>query len=560
MKNIFLTIASAVCIAVVLSSCHKTDVKVETQLTPDVFPQTAAQYQAVTGAVYVALRSDYTGAYFFSQSHTTDENLLGIFGPDWIDGNRYMELHRHTWTRDNSGVNAVWYYYNNMIGVANQTISVFKSAPASAAKTGSIAELKTLRAFAFFMGMDNFGNIPLDTLYGTKELQPQATRAQVFNFIESELKAAIPYLKSDVTTATYGLVTKYFAYSLLAKMYLNASVYTGTQRNNDCIVACDQMISSGKYSVEPMASYLQMFYPINGPSTQKEFVFAIPYDASTTSGNLIFARYNLNRNLGIRYGYSGSTAGGFANPVINQSTGNGLANNRPSGPSMTTAEYYAYFNDPNDIRNKQWLTGQQYWQDGSPITVSTTNIGYDQFYKGADPNGKIVYPLVLSPLTFRPRTGTNSDYDLGRDEIAWNTGYRNNKFLADYTNTINRNQNNDFPVFRYSDILLMKAEAILRGGTPTLGATALSLVNQIRANRTTSPASTTLDLEGLYAERVREMAYEGWHRNDMIRFGKYENTYGLGKTNADTYRRIFPIPSSGFQTNTKLVQNPGYPN
>ncbi|MVN92819.1 RagB/SusD family nutrient uptake outer membrane protein [Mucilaginibacter aquatilis] len=558
MKNIFLTIASAACMAVVFSSCHKTDIQVNTQLTPDVFPQTPAQYQAVTGSVYVALRSDYTGAYFFSQSHTTDENLLAVFGPDWIDGNRYMELHRHTWTKDNSGINAVWYYYTNMIGVTNQTLSIFKSAPASAAKSASVAELKTLRAFAYYIGMDSFGNIPLDTLYGTKESQPQSTRAQVFNFVESELKAAIPYLKSDVNPTTYGLVTKYFAYSLLAKMYLNAAVYTGTQRYDDCIAACDKIIGDNKYSVEPMASYLQMFYPTNGPTTQKEFIFAIPYDASLTSGNLIFARYNLNRNLGIRYGYSGSTAGGYTNPVINQNTGNGLVNNRPSGPSMTTAEYYAYFNDPNDIRNKQWLTGQQTWPDGSPIMVSTTNIGYNQFYTGSDPGGKVVYPLVLSQLTFRPRAGTNSDYDLGRDEIAWNTGYRNNKFLADNTNPINRNQNNDFPVFRYSDILLMKAEAILRGGAPTLGATALSLVNQIRSNRTTSAALTTIDLEGLYAERAREMAYEGWHRNDMIRFGKYENTYGLGKNNADTYRRIFPIPTSGFQTNSKLVQNPGY--
>ncbi|MCD8739930.1 RagB/SusD family nutrient uptake outer membrane protein [Mucilaginibacter roseus] len=558
MKNIFLTIASAVCIAVVLSSCHKTDVTVDTQLTPEVFPQTPAQYQAVTGSVYVALRSDYTGAYFFSQSHTTDENLLGIFGPDWIDGNRYMELHRHTWTRDNSGVSAIWYYYTNMIGVTNQTLSIFKNAPESAAKTNSIAELRTLRAFAYYIGMDNFGGVPLDTVYGNKELQPRATRTQVFNFIESELKASIPNLKSDVTAATYGLVTKYFAYSLLAKLYLNADVYTGTQRYNDCIAACDEIISSNKYSVEPMASYLQMFYPTNGPTTQKEFIYAIPYDASTSSGNLIFARYNLNRNLGIRYGYSGSTAGGYTNPVINQSTGNGLANNRPSGPSMTTAEYYAYFNDPNDIRNKQWLTGQQYWQDGSPIMVSTTNVGYNQFYNGPNPNDKIVYPLVLSQLTFRPRAGTNSDYDLGRDEIAWNTGYRNNKFIADYTNTINRAQGNDFPVFRYSDILLMKAEAILRGGAATSGATPVSLVNQIRANRTTSEPLTSINLDGVYAERVRELAYEGWHRNDMIRFGKYEGTWGLGKTNADTYRRIFPIPTSGFQTNTKLTQNPGY--
>lgn len=560
MKKIFLTIASVIGIAVGLSSCHKTDVKVNTELTPDIFPQNPAQYQAASGAVYIALRSDYAGAYFFSQSHTTDESVLAVYNTDWIDGNRYQELHRHTWTKDNSGVNGVWYYLTNLIGVANQTISIFNAAPASSAKNTSLAELKTVRAFAYYMMMDSFGNVPLDTLYGAKDLQTNAPRAKVFSFVESELKNALPYLKSDVNTATYGLPTKYFAHSILAKMYLNAAVYTGLPRYDDCIAACDQIISSGKYSVEPMASYLQMFYPTNGPTSQKEFIFAIPYDASTNGGNLIFARYNLNRNLGIRYLYSGSTPGGYTNPVMNQSTGNGLVNNRPSGPSMTTAEFYANFNDPNDIRNKQWLTGQQYWQDGSPIMVSTTNLGYDQFYKGSAPDAKIVYPLVLSELTFKPRAGTNSDYDLGRDEIAWNTGFRNNKFLADYTNPINRNQNNDFPVFRYSDILLMKAEAILRGGAATSGATALSLVNQIRANRTTSPALTTVNLDILYSERAREMAYEGWRRNDMIRFGKYEGTWGLGKTNADAYRRIFPIPSSGFQTNTKLVQNPGYAN
>jgi hypothetical protein len=557
MKNIYLAIVSVLGIAISLSSCHKTDTKVNTELTPDVFPQTPAQFQSVTGSMYVALRSDYTGAYFFSQSHTTDETVLAVFNSDWIDGNRYQELHRHTWTKDNSGVNAIWYYLTNLIGVTNQTLNVFKLSPAGSAKNTSVAELKTMRAFAYYMMMDNFGNVPLDTLYGTKELQPTTPRAQVFNFVESELKTAIPFLRSDVGPTSYGLVTKYMAYSILAKMYLNAAVYTGTSRYDDCIAACDQIINSKNYAIEPMSTYLQMFYPTNGPS-QKEFVFAIPYDASTNGGNLIFARYNLNRNLGIRYLYSGSTPGGFTNPVMNLSSGNGLINNRPSGPSMTTVEFYANFDDPNDVRNKQWLTGQQYWQDGSPILVSTTNAGYDQFYKGSAPDAKITYPLVLTPLTFRPRAGTNSDYDLGRDEIAWNTGYRNNKFIADYTNPINRNQNNDFPVFRYSDIILMKAEAILRGGAPTLGSTALSLVNQIKTNRTTSPALTSINLDGIYSERAKELAYEGWRRNDMIRFGKYEGTWGLGKTNTDTYRRIFPIPSSGLQTNTKLVQNPGY--
>ncbi|MCW3089882.1 MAG: RagB/SusD family nutrient uptake outer membrane protein [Ferruginibacter sp.] len=104
----------------------------------------------------------------------------------------------------------------------------------------------------------------------------------------------------------------------------------------------------------------------------------------------------------------------------------------------------------------------------------------------------------------------------------------------------------------------MKAEAILRGGTPTMGATALSLVNSLRANRTTSPALTDVTLNDIYVERSREFAWEDWHRNDMIRFGQFESSYGLSKTNADTYRRIFPIPTTALANNPSLTQNPGY--
>jgi starch-binding outer membrane protein, SusD/RagB family len=114
------------------------------------------------------------------------------------------------------------------------------------------------------------------------------------------------------------------------------------------------------------------------------------------------------------------------------------------------------------------------------------------------------------------------------------------------------------PVFRYSDIILMKAEAIQKGGNGTMGHTALSLINMLRAQRTTSPALTSLTLDDIYAERCREFSWECWHRNDMIRFGKFESSYGLGKTNTDTYRRIFPIPTSALTANPNLKQNPGY--
>lgn len=555
MKKIFLGIVGLLSAGFIFSSCHKMDVPVTAELTPESYPTNASQYSSASGAMYIALRGDYALSYFFTQSGSTDESVLPTFGPNWLDGNKYLELHRHTWTKDNAWVNSNWTYLANIIGVTNQTISIFRQAPASASRTTSISELRTMRALAYFWMMDNYGNVPLDTLYGATDLKPTTPRAQVFNYVESELKASIPYLKTNVDQTTYGQITVNMAYALLAKMYLNAQVYTGTARPDSCIKYCDQIINSGKYSLETSTGYLQMFYPTNGPSA-KEFIFAIPFDATTSNGNMFFARYDLNRNLGIKYSYSGSTAGGYTDPVINQNIGNGLANNQPSGPRMTTDEFYANFNDLNDIRNKQWLTGPQYWADGKPIMIATTNAGYDQFYTGANGKDAYVYALNLTPLGHTSRVGATS-FDLGNDEIAWNIGYRNIKFLADYTNTISRNQNNDMPVFRYSDIILMKAEAILRGGVST-NSTALGLVNQLRANRTTTAAWTSVTLDDLYAERSREFAWEGWHRNDMIRFGKYENTWGLGKTNTDTYRRLFPIPTVAFQANSKLVQNPGY--
>ncbi|MEO7045819.1 MAG: RagB/SusD family nutrient uptake outer membrane protein [Ferruginibacter sp.] len=554
MKKIIKFLIVAVLITGFLSSCHKLDVKVTSELTPETFPVTPAQYASVNGPVYIALRGSYAGDYWFLQSLSSDEAILPAYGSNWYDGNKYQELHRHTWTKDNAWVNSVWNSLENIIGIANQTIYIVRSSADGPVKDQSLAELRTMRALSFFYMMDLYGNVPLDTAYGTATLNTNTPRAQIFSFVESELKAAIPDLNPASGAATYGKPNRYTAFAILAKMYLNAEVYTGTPMYNECIAACDSVINSGEYALEPMSSYLQMFYPTNGPSA-KEFIFAVPYDPSTSNGYMLHARYDLNRNLGIRYLYSGSTPGGNVDPIMNKTKGNGLVNNKPSGPRATLPEYYANFNDPNDIRDKQWLTGPQYWQDGTPIMVSTTKVGYDQFYTGSDGGAAYTYQLTIDPKIVLRANPTL--FDVGNDEIGWNMGTRNIKFIADYTNTTSRNQNNDVPVFRYSDIILMKAEAILRGGAPTLGQTALSLVNMLRENRTTSPDLTSVDLNFIYAERCREFAWETSHRSDMIRFGKFEDAYGF-KTNTDKYRELFPIPTTAFATNPSLTQNTGY--
>jgi starch-binding outer membrane protein, SusD/RagB family len=557
MKKYYQIIAVLFFTITVMSACHKLDVPVESQLTPEVYPTTQAQFNSVMGPIYTRLRSDYSIGFWQVASHSTDESVQPAYGGNWFDGGRFMQMHYHTWDKDNPLLGGVWSYFSDMVGISNQILFTLETAPEGAAKRQSIAEMKTMRAFAYFQLMDLFGNVPLDTVYGSKVLQTNSPRAVVFSFIESQLKSAIPDLNAAGGSAMYGKPNRYVAYTLLAKLYLNATVYTGTAKLNETIAACDSVINASGgslYALENRATYFNMFAPANGPAF-KELIFAIPYDAATSNGYMFHARYDLNRNLGIRYRYSGSTPGTNVNPIMNLTTGNGLANSKPSGPRMTMPEYLAYFNDVNDIRNQQWLSGKQYWQDGSPIMVITTKKGYDQFYTAADGGTAITYHLEFSP-TFSLRQNV-ATFDCGNDEIAWNMGTRNIKFLADFTNITNRNQNNDVPIFRLSDVILMKAEAIQRGGAATGGQTALTLVNSLRAKRTTTTLWVAVTLDDIYAERARELAWECWRRNDMIRFGKFEGAWGL-KTNADTYRRIFPIPQVAMTTNPKLVQNTGY--
>lgn len=538
MKNIFLYRSFLALSLSLLIGCHKLDVEVTTQLTPSVFPQTADQFTQAAGPPYAALRGSYSLDYWFMQTLSTDEAILPARGGNWYDNQNYLMLHYHNWTKDHGSTNGCWSWLSRTIGTTNQALSILQTTmPVSTTKDNYLAELKMVRAFSYFMLMDLYGNVPIDTVYGDFNPRPNVPRAQVFNFIEKEVKAALPNLREDVGVVTYGRFTKWGAHALLAKMYLNAEVYTGTARVQDCIAACDAILGAEKYSLEPRSSYLQMFYPNNGPQT-KEFIFAIPYDPAAgslpgTNGYMYHARYDVPRSLGPK----------FSLPFT------------PSAPKSTLPEFYAYFNDPNDIRNGQWLTGLQFMNDGvTPITVKTTKKGYDQTYTGADGGDPYTYQVNLTPnIVLRQDPNT---FDLGNDEIAWNMGYRNIKFYPDAT-SINRNQNNDVPVFRYSDIVLMKAEAILRGGTPTMAQTALSLVNDLRANRTTSPALADVTLEDLYNERSREFAWEAWRRNDMIRFGKFEGTWGF-KTDSDVNHRIFPIPTSAFTVNPAASQNPGY--
>jgi len=518
-----------------LTACTDLDTPVVSEITPDNFPKTAEDFIAVAGPIYTRMSADYMLSYWFNQECSADGMVLTANGGNWYDSGRYADQHYHNWKKDERFVGEAWRMCFNGISKCNSVLQLFEKAEESAAKKTAIAEIRAMRALNYFMVMDLYGDVPLVTSFGN-DTQPGArvSRATISDFIETELKTVLPDLSGTTGATTYGRPTKWMAYTLLAKLYINAPVYTGKSRNDEVVAMCDKVITeaqtNGTISLD--ADYLKMFYPDNGPSV-KDFIFAVVYDCNNMLYNYP-ARYWLNKMQKTQFGTLPFT---------------------PAGCMKTWPEFYAKFTiDNTDVRQKMWLTGKQYLaSDGiTPIAVVATKKQIDSRYTGVDASTKVTYQLEFTPnIEFR----NLATFDTGDDYAGLAVGYRCNKFYPDIKSAT-RDQSNDVPVFRYADVLLMKAEAILRGASPTMSQTALSLVNLVRT-RAKASQFTSIDLNGLLDERARELCFECWRRNDLIRFGKWEDKWGV-KTDADVHHRVFPIPSTEIDLNPLMTQNPGY--
>jgi len=509
--------------------CTDLDVPVVSELTPTTFPKTQEDFVALASSAYSYFGNTNDMSRWITQELSTDFMICTANGGSWYDAGRWQQFYWHTYNKDNGVIEKYWQYGFNAISACNRVLELMNTAPEGQEKNTAIAEIRSLRALCLFWMMDSYGDIPLATKFGSTP-EGRKPRADVYNFIESELTDALNDLKSVVNQSTYGRPTKWMAYALLAKLYLNAPIYIGQTKYNEAINACDQIINEAKqYGTFALdANYAKMFDIDNGPQI-KDFIFAIPYDC-----NNILTSYE---------------ARWWLHPLLQNKYSLPYA---PSGSVKLIPEFYDKFSDPNDIRKNVFLTGLQYNLDGSPIMITTTNKGYDSRYSGPDPNAVITVQLELTrEIEFRDY----AKFDTGNDLKGRSVGYRCNKFYPD-KNSKTRDQSNDVPVFRYADILLMKAEAILRGGTATLGDTPVSLANMVRA-RAKASSYTDINLDELLNERARELFTEGWRRNDLIRFGKFEDPWPF-KTDNNPQKRIFPIPQSQININPSLTQNPGY--
>ncbi|MBS3771847.1 MAG: RagB/SusD family nutrient uptake outer membrane protein [Bacteroidales bacterium] len=499
-----------------LGSCTELEQEPASELTNDQFFQNERQVLAAIGPAYSSL--NYPGADW-DILRQSDICMIPTRGRHWYDGGTHLRSHWHDWNL--SEANGPWTYAYGGISTCNRIqFQIDQLEDPSQTVLDLLKELRALRAYYYFWALEFYGNVPIVKKHDVPEgyAPDNQSREEVYNFVVSELEEAVPDLPEEVSTQTYGRMTKWAGYTLLAKLYLNSKVYTGDPIQLDgeaqwqkAIDACDQVIESGEFALED--NYFANFATDNENSSEN--IWVIPTDPKRTGWKYMIAYATLHYENNKSFpGFEGGPWNGFC-----------------AVPSF----YDSY--EENDVRQDMWIEGLQ------------TSVAGDTLY-GVE--------RVDGPLVF-----VN---EVGNLENAYeNEGVRIGKF--DYTNYRDACVQGDLPIFRYADVLLMKAEALMRqnGGEPT--GEALSLVNRVRNRAGVDPLSMNeLTLDTLLAERGHELATEGWRRNDLIRFGEfikpfYEDSDVKNiqkKVVNEEYVRLFPIPEQQINANPNLEQNPGY--
>lgn len=461
------------------------------------------------------------------------------------DGGKWKRLHYHTWLVDDGPLNNAWSLIYGGIGYCNDPIenlekrSLAQMGITQTEKDGYIAELKLLRAYHYLKLMDLFGNIPVVTQVGTPKKPETMPRAQVFAFVEKEIKENIDKAP-NLSRNMIGRMTKAGGYAMLVELYLNAEVWTGTARWDDCIAAADKLINNeaggqnGNMQLDP--NITDQFKSTNDLS--KEVIFAIAYEFrianSQPSWTGEFFHFQQDRI------YGGSRNGN-------------------NGVVMVPGNYTKYNND--DLRKTTWLLqGPQVRFDNGQQALASGGNEYD----GQQIN-------FVDEIRRAKVGSTVSNMSEGEE----NSGVRFNKYklgnnvagiVGGVPVAVDLNYNcTDWNLYRLTWVYFAKAEALMRKNGGTANAQAVQLVNDCKKRAFTTanwPANeyttATLTLDELLNERGREFVFEGFRRDDLIRFGKFTTASWWDHTPSATFRNLFPIPQVQRTLNENLTQNPGY--
>ncbi len=463
---------------------------------------------------------------------TTDEAMIPIRGGDWYDGGLWTNMYQHKWSPNDLPLYNTWKYLYKVVVLSNKSLHIIDKYSHNLSEEQRVAyeaEVRALRALFYYYIMDMYGRVPIVTSYEQPQDEVvQSERSEVFRFIVNELQEVaelLPNERSNKMGNYYGRVTRPVAHFLLAKLALNAEIYCddnwtdGVPRNGKeifftvdgerlnawqtCIKYCDKLAEVG-YVLESDYGYNFAVHNENS----NENIFTIPLDK-----NLYAAQFwYLFRSR--HYNHGGALGG---------SSENGTSAN------ISTILAYGYGTDEEDARFIKNFYAGVVEVDGKPVMMD---------------NGE---PLEYFPLELKLNL-TGSPY-------VKTAGARMAKYEVDRTShSDGRQPDNDIVLFRYADAMLMKAEAKVRNGEDG----SLEL-NEVR-NRVGMPYREAT-LENILEERLLELVWEGWRRQDMVRFGVYHKSYDQRVQLADEkngYTTVFPIPQKSIDLNPKLKQNVGY--
>lgn len=522
-------------------ACTDLDEELFSDVTDENFFQTDEEFIAALGAAYSSMTGIGNHSTLWSINEiASDELVIATKGGDWFDGGVLIQLHDHTFTPANGFFNNAWTFVYGGINTCNRLISQFGELDTPAAEA-FIAELRGVRALWYYWALDAWGNVPLVIDFTDEVIGNAATldagRLAVFNFIESELNDIIEDLDPSVGGAAYGRFNQAAGYALQAKLYLNSQVWTGTPRWADVITAVDNIEG---YSLS--ASYRSNFQVENSGSTEN--IFVVPYDKVFATGFNwpAMTLHYVNQDV---YGFTFQPWNGYATvEEFYNSYTDPTTNPGPQGPVWTGLAEFDALNPtvPNgvgtqDARLSNFIVGPQLLADGSIVNDPSFEIDNPASGVIGDPDG--------APLNFTPTI--NEIFPNG-----WRQGgARIGKY--EFEQGATENLSNDFVIFRYADMLLVKAEAQMRNGDAAGG---LAIVNEVRARAGVDPF-TELTEDNLLAERGREMFAEMTRRNDLIRFGRWGDAWWEKPASGPTYE-VFPIPQPQIDVSSVLNQNPGF--
>ncbi len=494
-----------------ICACTNLDEDLYDKLPADQFGQKEKEINALIAPIYRTLKPIWSPAYFCMVDGSSDMAITPTRkGGDGWEGGLFKEFRFGTWTPGNRYVTDS---YNGMmrgVSTCNQIYHMVNSNPSVNNKEQILAEIRAVRALWYYYLIDNYGNVPIVTDFTVTDKPKTSSRKEVYEFIISELNAVKDLLRADVTSNSYGKMTQGAAYTLLAKMYLNAHIWNPTAGTKwqEVIASCDKVLSLG-YTLEPD---WKASFAVNNQNS-KEIIFPIVF--STVDGGNIMLQHTLH--------YLSNTALGLSTTGFN---------------GINAMPGYVHEFDTEDIRYAgSFLIGEM--RDPATGQILMTAHGR---------------PLIHH-IDFTFKYSVDAD---GWGQVEQEDGARCYKW--EFQKGVNGNMENDYAIFRLADIYLMKAEALVRSGSSNAEAT--ELVNAIRRRAFTDPAKllNSVTLNDIYKERRFEFAWELVSRQDMIRFGTFLNPIPgpVGRGAIDPTRLIYPIPRTAIDANPGLTQNPGY--